>query len=153
MGRSTETFSKKEKEKARLKKRQEKEDKREERKANATKGQSLDDMLVYVDENGNLTSTPPDPRKKRAIRAEEVQIGVARQEDLPAQDVVRTGTVSFFNESKGYGFIRDSQTQESLFVHVSSLTEPITENDKVTFEIAMTPKGPNAVGVKKVVPA
>jgi cold shock CspA family protein len=150
MGRSTETFSKKEKEKARLKKRKDKEEKREERKANASKGQSLDEMLVYVDENGNLTSTPPDPRRKQTVRAEEIRIGVARQEEGAPEETVRQGVVSFFNESKGYGFIRDLQTQDSLFVHVSSLTEPITEHDKVTFEIAQTPKGPNAVAVKKV---
>ncbi len=151
MGRSTETFSKKEKEKARQKKKKEKEEKREERKANPTKGQTLDEMMVYVDENGNLSSTPPDPKKKRQIRAEEVQIGVAKQEDLPAEDRVRNGVVTFFNESKGYGFIRDLQSQESLFVHVSGVIDPITEQDKVTFEIAMTPKGPNAVSVKKAV--
>lgn len=151
MGRSTETFSKKEKEKVKQKKRRDKEEKREERKANPTKGQSLDEMLAYVDENGNISSTPPDPRKKRQIRAEEVQIGVSKQEDQPAQETIRNGVVTFFNESKGYGFIRDLQTQESIFVHATSLAEPITEQDKVTFEVNMTPKGPNAVEVKKAV--
>lgn len=150
MGRSTETFGKKEKEKARLKKRKEKEEKREERKANPSKGQSLEDMMVYVDENGNLTSTPPDPRRKREINAEEIQIGVSRQEDLP-EEAGRRGTVTFFNESKGYGFIRDQRTQESLFVHVSGLKEPVGEGDKVTFEVTNTPKGPNAVEVRKAV--
>jgi len=149
MGRSQETFSKKEKEKLRLKKQKEKEEKKEERKANAVRGQSLDDMLAYVDENGNITSTPPDPTKRKAIRTEDIQIGVSKQEDINPQDAIRTGIVSFFNESKGYGFIKDLQTQESIFVHLTGLTEPIKENNKVTFEIEMTPKGASAIGVKK----
>ncbi|MCY7349048.1 MAG: cold shock domain-containing protein [Cytophagaceae bacterium] len=149
MGRSTETFSKKEKEKARQKKKRDKEEKREERKANPTTGQTLDEMMAYVDENGNLTTTPPDPRKKRVIKLEEVQIGVSKQEALPPEEAIRKGVVTFFNESKGYGFIRDLQTQDSIFVHASGLVDQVTEQDKVTFEIAMTPKGPNAVDVKK----
>lgn len=153
MGRSTETFSKKEKEKARQKRKRDKEEKREEKKANPTGGLSLEEMMVYVDENGNLSSTPPDPRKKKQISLEEVQIGISRQEDRPAQETIRNGIVSFFNESKGYGFIRDLQTQESIFVHASGVIDPITEQDKVTFEVTMTPKGPNAVGVKKAAPA
>jgi cold shock CspA family protein len=145
-----ETFSKKEKEKARQKKRKDKEEKREERKANAQKGQALDLMMAYVDENGNITSTPPDPRKKRVIDQEDIQIGVSRQEAVEAQDVVRQGIVTFFNASKGYGFIRDLQTQESIFVHMNGLVDAVGEQDKVTFEVTRTPKGLNAVDVKKV---
>ena len=148
-----ETFSKKEKEKARQKKRKDKEEKREERKASAQKGQGLDTMLAYVDENGNITSTPPDPRKKRVIDQEDIQIGVAKQEAAGPQDTVRQGIVSFFNGSKGYGFIRDLQSQESIFVHMNGLIDAISENDKVTFEVTRTPKGLNAIEVKKVVPA
>ncbi|GAB3491705.1 cold-shock protein [Spirosoma knui] len=144
-----ETFSKKEKEKARQKKRKDKEEKREERKANAQKGQRLDDMLAYVDENGNITSTPPDPRKKRVIDQEDIQIGVAKQEAAGPEETVRRGIVSFFNASKGYGFIRDLQSQESIFVHINSLIDSISENDKVSFEVTKTPKGPNAVSVRK----
>ncbi|GAB3027686.1 cold-shock protein [Spirosoma pulveris] len=146
-----ETFSKKEKEKARQKKRKDKEEKREDRKANATKGLGLDDMLAYVDENGNISSTPPDPRKKKRIDQEDIQIGVAKQQAGEPQDLVRQGVVTFFNDSKGYGFIRDLQTQESIFVHINGLKEPIGEQDKVTFSTEMTPKGPNAVDVKKLV--
>ena len=148
MARSKETFGKKDNEKKRLKKRMEKEEKREERKANAKDGQSLESMLAYVDENGNITSTPPDPTKKRVIKNEDIQISVSKQEDMEPVDVIRNGVVSFFNDSKGYGFIRDQQTQESIFVHVNGLTSPIKEGDKVTFEVEMGPKGPNAVRVK-----
>ena len=148
MARSTETFSKKEKEKARLKKSQEKKEKAEERKANAGKGKSLEDMMAYIDENGNITSTPPDPSKKIKINVEDIRIGIAKQEDLP-HDTVRNGVVSFFNEAKGYGFIKDLDTQESVFVHINALTEPLKENNMVTFETEQGPKGLSAVNVKK----
>lgn len=147
MGRSQETFSKKENEKKKQKKRKDKEEKKEERKANANKGQSLDAMLAYVDENGNFSATPPDPKQKKVIMQEDIRIGVAKQE-YSEPDVIRNGIVAFFNESKGYGFIKDQETQESIFVHLNGLVDAIKENNKVTFEIEMTPKGPNAVNVK-----
>ena len=148
MARSTETFSKKEKEKARLKKSKDKKEKAEDRKANSGKGKSLEDMMAYIDEHGNITSTPPDPSRKIKINAEDIQIGVAKQEDVP-YDTVRNGVITFFNESKGYGFIRDLQTQESIFVHINALTEPLKENNMVTFETEQGPKGLSAVKVKK----
>lgn len=145
------TFSKKEKEKLRQKKKKDKEEKREDRKANAQKGQSLDQMLAYVDENGNITSTPPDPSRRRQINEADIQIGVSRQADGPAEDPTRQGVVTFFNASKGYGFIKDLKSQESIFVHINALTDPIAEQDKVTFTTTQTPKGLNAVDVKKTI--
>jgi len=148
LGRSTETFGKKEKEKARLKKAKEKKEKGEERKANAGKGKTLEDMMAYIDEHGNITSTPPDPSRKIRINSEDIQIGTAKREELP-HDTVRNGVVSFFNDAKGYGFIRDLQTEESIFVHINALTEPLKENNLVTFETEQSPKGLTAVKVKK----
>nr|HPI80291.1 cold shock domain-containing protein [Cyclobacteriaceae bacterium] len=55
-----------------------------------------------------------------------------------------------FNDSKGYGFIKDLESQESIFVHVNELSEPIQEKDKVTFEVEMGQKGPAAVNVKLI---
>ncbi|MEO6148648.1 MAG: cold shock domain-containing protein [Mucilaginibacter sp.] len=148
MGRSTETFSKKENEKKRLKKQKDKKERSEERKANSEKGKTLDEMMAYVDENGNITDTPPDPTKRKKILSEDIQIGVPKQEDI-VYEVLRNGTVTFFNESKGYGFIRDNLTQESVFVHINSLSEEVREGDKVSFEVEQGQKGPNAVKVKK----
>jgi cold shock CspA family protein len=148
LARSTETFSKKEKEKARLKKSKDKKERAEDRKANAGKGKSLEDMMAYIDEHGNITSTPPDPSRKIKINVEDIQIGVAKQQDIP-HDTVRNGVVSFFNESKGYGFIRDLQTEESIFVHINALTEPLKENNMVTFETEQGQKGLSAINVKK----
>jgi len=152
MGRSTETFSKKEREKKKSIKLREKKEKAEDRKANSDKGKSLDDMMAYIDENGNITSTPPDPtKKKKIVTAEDIQIGVPRQEPPDPADLIRNGVLTFFNESKGYGFIRDLQSQESVFVHINGILEQIKENDKVTFETEQGPKGLNAIKVKKTV--
>jgi cold shock CspA family protein len=148
LAKSTETFGKKEREKARLKKSKDKKEKAEERKANAGKAKSLEDMMAYVDEHGNITSTPPDPSRKIKVNAEDIQVGVAKQQDIPF-DTVRNGVVTFFNESKGYGFIRDLQTEESIFVHANALTEPLKENNRVTFETEQGPKGLSAIKVKK----
>ncbi|MES2875714.1 MAG: cold shock domain-containing protein [Bacteroidota bacterium] len=150
MARSTETFNKKEKEKKRLKKQKEKREKAEERKDNVVKGKSLDQMMAYVDENGNITSTPPDPTKKKKIIMEDIQIATPKQEAIQPGDLIRKGKVTFFNESKGYGFIKDSESQESIFVHINELSEAVGENDKVTFEVEPGQKGMTAVRVKKV---
>jgi len=147
MGRSQETFNKKEKDKNKLKKRQEKSIKKEERKAN-TKGGGLENMMAYVDENGNISDTPVDPKVRKAISAESIEIGIPKREDIP-NDGKRTGKVAFFNSSKGYGFIKDLETQENIFVHINAISGEIAENDSVTFEMARGPKGWNAVNVKK----
>ncbi|MES2266995.1 MAG: cold shock domain-containing protein [Bacteroidota bacterium] len=150
MGRSTETFSKKEREKKKQKKQLDKKEKADDRKTNAVKGQGLGDMMAYVDGNGNLTSVPQDLGMRTKIQVEDIQIGTPKQEDIVVE-TVRKGTVTFFNESKGYGFIKDLDSQDSIFVHVNALTEEIRENDKVTFEIEQGQKGPTAVKVKKTV--
>lgn len=151
MGRSQETFSKKEKEKKKLRKRQDKEAKKEERKANSSKGKGIDEMLAYVDEFGNISDTPPDPtKKKKVIKQEDIQIGVARQTEPDPEDLIRKGTVTMFNASKGYGFIRDHVTQESIFVHQNGLAGTIKEGDKVSFEVEKGQKGLVAVKVKIV---
>jgi cold shock CspA family protein len=147
MGRSQETFNKKEQEKKRLKKRQDKEQKKEERKENSSKGKGIDEMLAYVDDDGNITSTPPDPKNKKVVKQEDIQIGIARQEAPDPADLLRKGTVTHFNTAKGYGFIRDHDTQESIFVHQNAVSGPLSENDKVTFEVEKGLKGLNAINV------
>src|SRR3954470_20150440 len=149
MAKSQETFGKKEKQKKKLKDRQEKQEKMEERKANAKKGKTLEEMMAYIDENGNISSTPPDPRKKKIFKQEEIQLGVPVQEVGKEEDLIRTGVVTFFNDTKGFGFIKDMQTQESVFIHVNQLSEAIRENDKVTFQVERGPKGLSALHVKK----
>jgi len=149
MARPNESSNKHENEKKKRQHKQEKQEKKEARKA--SKGASFEDMLAYVDENGNITSTPPDPSKRKEINLEDIQLGVPRQEAAAAApaDGLHRGVVKFFNESKGYGFIIDQHTQESVFVHIRQLQEPIKERDKVVFEIEQGQKGPSAVNVKK----
>ena len=60
------------------------------------------------------------------------------------------GTVKFFNESKGFGFIKDENSGKEYFVHSSGLNDTITENDEVTFELELGKKGLNAVNVRLV---
>ena len=146
MGRSRETYNKKEVRKRKEKKRKEKEQKRQERKENDHKS-SLDDMIAYVDEEGRITSTPPDPKNKKEIKLEDIEISVPNKSD---EDPVRKGKVTFFNESKGYGFIKDSETQESIFVHESNLDQEIHEGNMVTFEVMPDKKGYTAVQVKLI---
>ncbi|MBL7111135.1 MAG: cold shock domain-containing protein [Bacteroidales bacterium] len=147
MGRSQETFNKKEVRKKKEKKRKEKEQKRLARKDSESKG-SMDDMIAYVDEYGNISSSPPDPAKKDKIKAEDIEVSIpARDSDYNGSNE-RTGVLTFFNDSKGFGFIRDSQYKESIFVHMNNFLDDIREGDKVTFTLEKGPKGPSAVQVK-----
>lgn len=149
MARSQDSFNKKEKEKLRRKKQQEKDERKQQRKADKAEGgtKTLEEMFSYVDENGNLTSTPPDPSKRKVINVEDIVLGAAFRID-DAEESTRKGVVKFFNEEKGYGFINDLDSKESVFVHINDLTSAIRENDKVTFEIEMGHKGAKAVNVK-----
>lgn len=149
MARSQETFNKKEREKKRQKKKKEKAEKKEQRKLDALEGNKEESMFMYVDENGNLTATPPDPAKKLKIKIEDIHVSVPKKGKLQEQDIVRKGTVKFFNTEKGYGFIIDKETKESVFVHMAGLIDEIKEGNSVIFEVEMGQKGPNAVKVKR----
>lgn len=143
------TFHKKEVQKRKQQKKKDKEQRKAERKANAKAGQSLEDMMAYIDENGNISATPPDPSKKKVINNSEIVIG-SRNTGEVVTDLTRKGRVMFFNESKGYGFIKDTKTAESIFVHANALTIAIKENDMVSFETERTVKGLQAIRIKKV---
>jgi cold shock protein len=62
---------------------------------------------------------------------------------------MKTGKVKFFNESKGFGFIKDDNSGEEVFVHSSGLQDQIQENDSVQFEVQQGKKGLNAVNVRR----
>ena len=106
-------------------------------------------MMAYLDENGHISDTPPDPRKMKIFLQEDMQISIPKQEARQEGDSIRKGVVTFFNDEKGFGFINDLQTQERVFIHINQLTEPIKEHDKVSFEVEMGFKGLSAVNVKK----
>ena len=143
-----ESWNKKDREQRKQKARKEKAEKMQERKEKDKKG--YDDMIAYLDENGNLSATPPDPRKKVEIKLEDIQIGVPEYVPPTQAELTRTGKVTFFNNAKGFGFIKDLTSQESIFVHANNLSAPIKENDKVTFEVEPGQRGPMAVNVKLI---
>lgn len=148
MGRSQETFNKKEVRSRKEKKRKEKEKKRLARKESEGKG-SLDDMIAYVDENGQITSEPPDPNKKKTeIDVNDIEVSVSKKDPSEENDHIKSGVVAYFSEDKGYGFIRDSITKDSVFVHINNAYDDIKEGHKVKFEMGKGPKGPIAMNVK-----
>lgn len=150
MGRSRETMGKREVRIKKEKKRQDKE-KKKQGKGEGRDGNNLNDMIAYVDEYGNITSTPPDPTvMKKIINVEDIRISIPKNLEVEPESPFREGIVSFFNNSKGFGFIKDSETKEDVFVHINGLLEPIKENNKVSFEVTRNHKGANAINVKVV---
>lgn len=152
MAKSQESFAKKEKEKKRRKKKQEKLERREARKqAKEDRGKvDFQDLIRYVDENGNLVKEKPDPKNKTKIKLEDIVLGAAPQSGLEANPN-RRGKVKFFNDEKGYGFIVDSETKDSIFVHINSVVGgELRDQQKVTFQIEQGPKGLTAVNVELV---
>jgi cold shock CspA family protein len=146
MGKGRETYGKKDVRSKQEKKRKEKEQKRLERRESKGSG-NPDDMIAYVDEFGNITSTPPETQRT-TVNVEDITIGVPKNLEPDPQDSIYSGTVTFFDESKGYGFIKDSLTKQGIFVHANGLLEPIKEGNKVSFEVIKGPKGLNAINVK-----
>lgn len=147
MSRSQESFNKKEVRKKKEKKRKEKAEKRLARKDGDTSS-SLDDMIAYVDQHGNITDTPPDPSLKEEIKVEDIQITPPKRDNAEDNNPIKTGTVTFFNDSKGYGFIKESIRKEDLFVHINNCIDEIKEGNLVNFEVERGPKGFTAVNVK-----
>ncbi|MFM9944989.1 MAG: cold-shock protein [Bacteroidia bacterium] len=62
---------------------------------------------------------------------------------------MNTGTVKFFNASKGYGFIKNNDNGQEVFVHVTGLIDQISQDDQVTYDVEVGKKGPSAVNVKR----
>ncbi|MBD0403654.1 cold-shock protein [Flammeovirga sp. EKP202] len=149
MGRSQQTFNKLEKDKKKKKKREEKLAKKEEQKKNRVKG-DLENMMAYVDEFGNITSTPPDPDKpKEKIKLEDIQISTSRQEDIEEQK--RQGRVDYYNPDKKFGFIIEKGSRERYFFHISDVDEEynIQEKDFVSFDLKDTPRGRSCIDITK----
>ena len=143
-----ESWKKKDREQKKQKAKNDKADRMQQRKENVKK--NFDDMIAYMDENGNLSSTPPDPAKRKEVKLEDIQIGVPEYIPPTEAELTRTGKVTFFNNAKGFGFITDLASQQSVFVHVNNLDFPIQENDRVSFQIEMGQRGPAAVKVKLI---
>src|SRR5690606_15769889 len=133
------SFFKKENAKRKAKKRQEKELRREERKSNNNKGQPIENMFAYVDEFGVITTTPPDAKNKKEINVDKIE----------KETTTVTGSVTHYSD-KGYGFITDDATKTNIFFHNNDLLQTVRLNDKVTFGKKKTPRGDNAIQIKKI---
>ena len=142
------TYNKRENEKEKQARRAEKQKKKEDRKLSG-KVNSFDDMIAYVDENGVITSTPPELNpNKEEIKQEEILISTPKKEEIEAPAVLR-GRIDYFNESKGYGFIKDLDSAEKYFFHVSNNTlTNISESDIVTFDLERGLRGMNAINIR-----
>lgn len=137
------SFGKRENEKKKQAKRLEKQKRKEVRQAGGTS--SPEDMIAYVDENGNIVSTPPEERTKQEIKLEDVLIATPKKEEIEEEPL--NGRVEYFNTSKGYGFIKDLASTEKYFFHITSAPADIAEGDRVTFELERGTRGMNAVGI------
>ncbi|MFC2099117.1 cold-shock protein [Bacteroidota bacterium] len=149
MGRSQESFHKKQVRKNKEKKRQDKEKKKAARKENRS-GSSLDDMIAYVDESGNITDTPPDPGKKDKIELDDIEVSIPKKDPNEEPAGLRNGKLTMFNDSKGFGFIKDLESGADVFVHINNFLDEIVEGDKVSYETEHGPKGTYAIKVKKI---
>lgn len=145
MSKGRETYGKKEIQSKKEKKRKEKEQRRQARKDNEKN--SFDDMIAYVDENGRITDTPPDPTHKKEVKAENIRVSVPKDDEVDEEDNMRRGKVTYFNDSKGFGFIRDLESRDDIFVHINNAFDDIKEGNIVNFEIKPGPKGLTAVNV------
>ncbi|WP_300675094.1 cold shock domain-containing protein [Soonwooa sp.] len=140
------SFSKKENFKKKQQKLKEKAARREERKTENNKGKSLDEMFMYVDEFGQLTSTPPDQREKVEIDLDAIQLGAA---PIEVDETEITGIITFLSD-KGYGFITENGSKENIFFHINNSEEELKKGHKVTYEKEKSPKGFSAVNIKIV---
>lgn len=142
------SFSKREIEKNKRQKRKEKQARREARKLQPA--DSFEDMIAYVDENGVITDERPEPiHKEDEIELEDIEISIPPKEvDERLQDP--TGVVEFYNEDRGFGFIKDDDSPKKYFFHKSNAEYGIGEYNNVTFRLEQGLKGINAVDVKLV---
>lgn len=138
------SYNKKERDKKRRKRKQEKTEKRKQRKLEGKKPIEF----MYVDENGNLSPTPLDPKKKKEIKLEEIWVSTPKDSELEEVDAVKKGVVKFYDVEKKFGFIKEIGTSDDYFVHEGNLQDIIKENDKVLFEIGTGPKGLIAINVR-----
>ena len=147
MAKSQQTFNKLEREKNKAKKREEKRKKMQARKEARARGELKQDEFVYVDHLGNFRDTPPDPEEREEINLESIQISTNKKID---NDVKYSGKVTFYEPDKGYGFIKNSISQDSYFFHFSECPDPLDVGDKVEFDLAKGEKGMNAVKINKL---
>ena len=137
------SYNKRELEKKKEQKKQEKLKRKQERKAQGS--QSFEDMIAYVDENGMISDTPPDPNRKTKVEAEGIEVSTPKKEVVEPTPL--SGRVEHYNPDKGYGFIKDVQSTEKYFFHISSAPANIAEGMAVEFMLEKGTRGMNAVSI------
>ncbi|MBW7871617.1 MAG: cold shock domain-containing protein [Flavobacteriia bacterium] len=142
------SYNKKAVRQKKLEKRKTKQERREERKLNNDKGKNWEEMVVYLDEFGQPTDVPPEKQIRTEIELDDILLGAAPVEIV--EEAALTGVVKSFFSDKGYGFIQEDISGDTVFVHANHLTETIAENDRVTFEKEKTTKGFAAINVQKI---
>lgn len=135
------SYSKKEREKKRAQKKKEKALRKEKRQEEGTQ----EDMIMYVDHNGNFTKNKPVSFEEE-IDPAEIQTSVPKTED----DGTNKGAVKFYNSEKGYGFITQKGKGKDLYFNSSSEHGNWPEGTQVQFEIEQSEKGDVAVNVTKI---
>ena len=147
MAKSQQTFNKLEREKNKAKKREEKRKKMQARKEARERGELKQDEFVYVDHLGNFTETPPDPAEKQEIKLDSINLGAAKNQDF--DDKIQ-GKVTFYDNEKGFGFIKNIKSDDSYFFHFSECEDTLAQGDKVEFDTVRGEKGLNAVKINKL---
>lgn len=132
MASNQQTFRKKEIAKQKLQKRRAKQERREHRAENNDKGKSLEEMLAYVDEYGNISDTPPE--KKYEYKASDLE----KPND---EEVYYMGKVSYYNEGGQYGFIRNNETRESAYFNFKILGFELQQDQHVKFKSKPSKQG------------
>ncbi|MDR1200808.1 MAG: cold shock domain-containing protein [Tannerellaceae bacterium] len=139
--------NKRDNEKKKQSKRQEKQKRKEDRKVNNNKGASLEEMFAYVDENGMIISTPPESTEKEKTDLDSIVISTPKKDDME-EDLAYTGRVEYYNEAKGYGFIKDLNSVKKYFFHISAAPKDIKEGNLVNFELERGIRDLNAVNIQ-----
>lgn len=148
MAKPKQTSQKSEREKKKKIKQREKEEKRIQRKATSNKGKGFEEMLAYMDHNGQISSTPPDPKLKVEVKLEDIQMG-ARSFIVDRGTEIKTGRIAIFNSERNFGFIKDSLSQEKIFFHISDTNYQVNEGDLISYELKSGPKGFSAGNISK----
>ncbi len=134
------SFFKKENNKKKKQKQEEKLKRREDRKQNNNKGKDLEDLYVYVDKLGQLTHLTPE---EQALYEKQE----SKKADKISQDT-HEGVISYVTD-KGYAFVIDSKSKESIFLHQNDLNIPLEKGLKISFKLEQNKNGIRAVEAAK----
>ena len=138
------SFNKRQKEKLKQQKKLEKQKRKELRKSQGK--DSIDDMIAYEDEYGQLHSSPDDIVKNE-IKLEDIEVSTPKKEKEDEEDTSMTGKVSYLNVEKGYGFIQQEDSRNSYYFRLSNAPDEIEIDDKVSFKTEDSARGKNEIDV------